>query len=168
MLPIDPPLTQAKLRASFGGPYVANDLADHIADLVDQMSEEQDKGKRQNLARMVLAYDRENIDAYLVLADAAASTGEALALLREAVRIGKHVWAETLYGKDIIQWWDMTGTRPFMRAIMAYGNALVGASQPDQAALCFETLIKMQPNDSLGAREALRLLTPRNSGGVSI
>jgi hypothetical protein len=93
-----------------------------------------------------------------VLADAAASTGEALALLREAVRIGQHVWSEALSGKERIEWWYMTGTRPFMRAIMAYGNTLATAGQPDQAALCFEALIEMQPNDSLEARDALSQL----------
>jgi predicted TPR repeat methyltransferase len=43
-----------------------------------------------------------------------------------------------------------------MRAIMAYGDALAGAGRPELAARCYWTLLRMQPEDSLGAREELK------------
>ena len=158
MLPIDPPLAKARLKGSACGPYVASDLADHVADLVDDMFDAEGKTAQVKAARMVLAYDRENIDAHLVLAEHAGSMAESIALLREAVRIGNHVWAPTLKGSQRVEWWGEPGTRPFMRAIMAYGQALADHGQPDQAKLCFKALLKMQPEDSLDARGELEKL----------
>jgi hypothetical protein len=131
--------------------------------LVDEMCEAEPK-EQTRWARMVLAYDRENIDALIVLAEHAGSIAESIALLREAVRIGNNVWGPALKGNVDVEWWWHSGTRPFMRAIMAYGNALAETGLPDQAALCYKALLSMQPGDSLGAGEELERVSSATGG----
>ncbi|HLZ66714.1 MAG TPA: hypothetical protein VKQ29_10825 [Aliidongia sp.] len=107
-------------------------------------------------------YDRENIEAYTVLAEHAQSVGERVALLREAVRIGNRLWAPVLEGSETVDWWRDLGTRPFMRAILAYGQALAEMDMPEHAEQCFKALLVMQPSDSLGA--AAELSKPSGPG----
>lgn len=155
MLPIDPPLTKAKLIDTAFGPFVSNDQQEHIATLIDRMQRAEGPQQAQ-LARFVLAYDRENIDALVTASKYAGSMSESLAILREALRIGVRLWGGPKSRKS--SWWWDPGTRPFMAAILAYGEALAAADQVEDAARCFEHLLKMQPEDGIGARSALDAL----------
>ena len=152
MLPIDPPLSIAKLERTPAGPYPAADLDPQIADLLDELADREGP-EQAACARNILARDPENVEALAVLSEHAECPAEALALLREAVRVGRALWE----GEDVTWWWN-PGTRPYMRAILAYGEALAAAGQTQQAALCFEHLLMLQPDDPLGARESLERL----------
>ena len=97
MLPIDPPLAKPKLSRTLTGARRSADIPAHISDLVDEMFDA-DGASQAQLARMVLAYDRENIEAFTVLAEHAQSVAERVTLLREAVRIGNRLWTPALNG----------------------------------------------------------------------
>jgi hypothetical protein len=51
-----------------------------------------------------------------------------------------------------------------MRAIMEYGRALAEAGQPDQAVLCYKTLLEMEPGDNLGAGAELERVSGLRTG----
>jgi hypothetical protein len=55
--------------------------------------------ERTRLAQAVLRADPEHIEAHMGLAEHAATRAEAIALLREAVRIGKRTWAPAIEGE---------------------------------------------------------------------
>jgi len=115
---------------------------DVLADLLDIMDTAE--GREQvDAARDVLKLDAANLEAYVVLAGHAETTAEALALLREAIRIGNRRWAPGDEADDVA-WWRDAETRPFMRAILAYGNVLAEAGLRDEAADCFRALRDMR------------------------
>lgn len=64
-----------------------------LLDLEEDMYEAEIPEERTRLAQAVLRLDPEHIEAHMGLAEHAATRAEGIALLREAVRIGKRTWA---------------------------------------------------------------------------
>lgn len=92
-LPLDPPLANANpsfSEAQFGP---GEEPKNSLLDLEEDMYEAEIPEERTRLAQAVLRLDPEHIEAHMGLAEHAATRAEGIALLREAVRIGKRTWA---------------------------------------------------------------------------
>lgn len=108
------------------------------------------------LATRALRRDPGCIEARLVLAEYSRDAETRYRHLRAAVVAGDALWAPVAarMGGDIT-WWGFAGTRPYMRAIHALGQAHFDAGKPGAAAHCFRSPLNMDPNDSLGVRHVL-------------
>lgn len=114
--------------------------------------------EQDETARKLLRIDPTNIKAYTVLAVHAASPAEAIALARESVRLGNQRWADRANAGERIDWWRDLETRPYMTAILLYGNFLAASGYRDEARAAFETLLDLHPTDGVGARFSLEEL----------
>jgi len=112
------------------------------------------KAKRRRVARRALGIDLDCIDAYTLLAIEADSLGEAIALLREAVRIGERHFAPLIEDEEM-EWWGFMGTRPYMRAIHELALALEEAGDTAEAEALYRRLLQMNPDDNQGVRALL-------------
>ena len=107
---------------------------------------------RAKYARKALMVDDDAIDAYVVLALSTEALGEQIALLREAVRIGKREWAEAIKRPAQHDFWLDIETRPFMRAARNLALALWQRGERDEAVTLVDFLLKLNPNDNQGMR----------------
>ena len=110
------------------------------------------KAARVKHAREALAIDPEAIDAYVILALSTESLGEQIALLREAVRIGKAHWSEAIRRPSQHDFWLDIKTRPFTRAVHNLALTLWERGEQDEAARLADFLLKLNPNDNQGIR----------------
>jgi hypothetical protein len=101
--------------------------------------------------------EHQRLAGLLMLADQATGA-ERLDLLHRAVELGMQLWAAELAGVRPVCWWEDGSTRPFMRAIMAYGRLLADQDEPVKAALCYKALLAIHPEDALGAQNQLHKL----------
>lgn len=112
--------------------------------------------------KVALEVDPDNIEALLAKAEyVKEDKAYRLEVLKRAVRVGSRLWApvEKEYGAEM-SWWDFPGTRPYMRAIFALGEASEEHGDRMTAAHCYESLIRMNAQDPLGARFGLERVRP--------
>ena len=125
---------------------------------VEKAWEARTAATRVKHARKALSIDADCIDAYVLLSHDAATEAEAIALLREAVRVGDRLFAPVLDHPDM-HWWGFIGTRPYMRAMHELGLALERARDLADAEEAYRRLLDLNPNDNQGVRMLLlRLL----------
>lgn len=104
-------------------------------------------------ARRALKVAPNEIDAYVVLAEVAATAAERQAFLREAVRIGAQEWAGRFKRPADTSFWLALGTRPYMRAVHGLALALWGTASPDkrlEAVGLALHLLRLNPHDNQG------------------
>ncbi|MFL7904327.1 hypothetical protein ACJ41P_24570 [Azospirillum argentinense] len=134
------------------GPYVESPADDYVA-----IMGESSGTRRLASVKLALEADPDNIEALVAKAAYITSDKEyRLGVLKHAVKVGAKLWApvEKAYGKEM-SWWDFPGTRPYMRAIHALGQACEEAGDLATAKHCYESLVRMSARDPMGARFAL-------------
>jgi hypothetical protein len=96
------------------------------------------------------------VEAHLALAEASPDDKTKIRHLLLACGHGGRLWHETSlrYG-DRMRWWEFLGTRPYLRAIKALGDAHLGRGELEDAQSRYQQLLRMDPADHQGA--ALRL-----------
>lgn len=146
--------TRARMVRGGCGPFVESP-ADHLV----QGMEEAEGERLIALAVLALRRDPGCIEAHHILSDSAPTQDLRLQHLRTAVETGDELFGPIAeaYGDDMC-WWSFPGTRPYMRAIHALGQALVDAGEIEQARACFERLLAMNPHDNQGIRFELERL----------
>ena len=139
------------------GPFVASP-ADWYMTIMDEGNDLH----RLAAVKVALEVDPDNIEALLAKAEyIKKDKAYCLEVLKHAVRVGSRLWApvEKEYGAEM-SWWDFPGTRPYMRAIFALGEASEEHGDRMTAAHCYESLIRMNTRDPLGARFRLERVRP--------
>lgn len=126
--------------------------ADSADELIDQAWDEATPAARVGYARRALIADPDAIDGYVILALSTEALGEQIALLREAVRIGRQRLAEAIKRPSAHYFWLDIETRPFMRAAHNLALALWRRGEPEEAVALVDLLLKLNPNDNQGAR----------------
>lgn len=121
-------------------------------ELIDRAWDATTAAARVKQARRALAADPDAIDAYAILALSTEALGERIALLREAVRIGRRQWAEAIKRPSRFDFWLDIETRPFMRATHNLALALWERGEREEAAALADFLLKLNPNDNQGIR----------------
>ena len=104
-------------------------------------------------ANFALHVDPGCIEAHLFMGRHLKDPEQAMPHLQRAVETGDKLWEDVARreGGDM-EWWGITATRPYMRAIHALGLAHREAGNEDEARECFGRLMEMNPNDNQGIR----------------
>lgn len=138
------------------------DAGDHLDAAWEALDDENTKAATEH-ARKALNLAPDEIDAYVLLAEIAATAAEKQALLREAVRIGTREWSACFRKPSDTSFWLSLGTRPYMRAVHSLAIALWDTGAADK---CLEAvglakhLLRLNPNDNQGMRFLLLAWLP--------
>ncbi|MBI3946534.1 MAG: hypothetical protein HY321_11490 [Armatimonadetes bacterium] len=115
-------------------------------------------GKRRvELAREALAISPDCADAYVLLAEEAATTAEeACDLYRQGVEAGERVLGpEMLEEEEEGHFWGMLETRPYMRARAGLARCLWLLGRHDEATAHWRDLLRLNQGDNQGNRHFL-------------
>lgn len=114
--------------------------------------------RRVQLARKAIKVDPDCADAYVILAEEAATVDDRLRHYGEGVRAGEQSLGPERFEQDVGYFWGITATRPYMRARLGLAMALDEAGRRDEAIEHFQELLRLNPQDNQGVRY---LLLPR-------
>jgi len=114
-------------------------------------------GKRRiELARRALKISEDCADAYVLLAEKAASSlAEAKHLYQQGVEAGERALGEKAFKEDAGHFWGILETRPYMRARAGLAQCLWMLGERDQAIAHFTDMLRLNPNDNQGIRYIL-------------
>lgn len=112
-------------------------------------------GKQAALAKKALDLSPDCADAYVLLAEAADSTDEALILYEKGVAAGERALGKEFFKQNIGHFWLMLETRPYMRARMGLGDTLWALNRRDEAISNYQEMLRLNPNDNQGVRDIL-------------
>jgi len=152
---------KGKPKARVPGTKSAPDAVDYAAeaalfDAQDLMYEAFDAqgDRRVALAREALAISPDCADAYLLLAEEAASSlEEACELLEQGVAAGARALGPGPFQEDVGHFWDLFETRPYMRARAALADTLWALGRREEAVEHQRDLLRLNPNDNQGVRD---------------
>lgn len=140
---------------TFFGKKSAQDNAYQAQLLIDQAVDEDEPERQIAMAQAALALSPTCSDAYLILAEYAASPEEEITLYEAAVNAAASEVGEKQLKKYEGHFWEVLETRPYMRARLELAECLRDAGRIDDAIDHFHTMIKLNPNDNLGCRQRL-------------
>jgi tetratricopeptide (TPR) repeat protein len=156
---LDPRFRERLLRQALAEEFGADDTSDPAMErayaLLDQAEEEQDPAKRARLARQALAACPDCADAYVMLADQAKTRRERIELLEQAVAAGERAVGPEMFRDAVGEFWLIMETRPYMRARFDLAQALWSDGRFDDAIGHARELLRLNPNDNQGVRDAL-------------
>jgi tetratricopeptide (TPR) repeat protein len=107
------------------------------------------------LAEQALKLDPNCVDAYVILAEKAASLDEALTWYEKGMRMGVKELGKAFFVENKGHFWGLIETRPFMRAKFHYAMTLYDLGEKSQATKQYEELLVLNPNDNQGVRYLL-------------
>lgn len=141
--------TTATVRS--GMAYYVDSPADRF---VEAIEEEPKPYVRMVLATRALRHDPGCIEAHLEMAAYLDDNDARMAHLGKAIETGEHLWqpVAAAEGGDL-DWWLVSATRPYMRAIHAMGVLHKENGKTEEARKCFEQLLDMNPNDNQRIRK---------------
>lgn len=157
----EPPFNPAALRVlmerTLGGlgPNKRND-EERAQDLVYDAMEASTWERRLRLVRQALELDPENVDALLMVAEAADLKGEErIEALRGVVAAGAKRLGKKAFKELVPHFWGFIETRPYMRARERLASALREAGRLDEAAAEYAGMLALNENDNQGVRYEL-------------
>jgi tetratricopeptide (TPR) repeat protein len=128
-------------------------------DIIYDAWEVTDPKRRIALAWKALEISPDCADAYVLLAEEAASSlTEALNLYRQGVEAGERALRKDAFEEDIGHFWGTLETRPYMRARAGLAECLWASGKHDEAIQHYKDMLRLNPNDNQGIRD---LLMPR-------
>jgi tetratricopeptide (TPR) repeat protein len=136
---------RGKLRSPLG-------IAQEIADLAWEAPRPQEQA---DLARKALSVSPDCADAYVILANQAASRDQARQLLEEGVAAGQRAIGSEAFETATGRFWLDQRTRPYMRARLGLAQCLWESGQRAQAVDHYAELLRLNPNDNQGVRYLL-------------
>ncbi len=128
---------------------------DRVFDYLDRAWECEVSSERTKWAGKVLGIDPDQLDAYLLLSQAEITIAERFALLNEAVRRGKIIWADEIKRPAQSYFWLDINTRPFMRCLHVLALAQWEADDRATAIKNARLLLRLNANDNQGIRSLL-------------
>jgi len=127
-------------------------IAQQIADLAWEAPRLQEQAE---LARRALSVSPDCADAYVILANQAASRDQARQLLEEGVAAGQRAIGLKTFETTTGRFWLDQRTRPYMRARLGLAQCLWESGQRAQAVEHYTELLRLNPNDNQGVRYLL-------------
>jgi tetratricopeptide (TPR) repeat protein len=140
-----------------GGPLSPEELArERAQDLVYDAWEAETDKEAVSLAWKALAVCSDCADAYVLLAELAASSpAEALAHFRRGAEAARRVLGEEVFAQDVGHFWALIETRSYMRALDGMAMMLWDLGEVEESIKhCWE-LLRLNPNDNQGVRHVL-------------
>jgi tetratricopeptide (TPR) repeat protein len=124
-------------------------------DIIYDAWEYRDPMKRAALARKALKLSADCADAYVLLAEAAATPAKALELYRQGVEAGERALGKEAFDNDAGHFWGILETRPYMRARAGLAQSLWDRGSHDDALAHWRDILRLNPNDNQGIRYVL-------------
>lgn len=159
--PFNPAALRALMERMLGGlgPSKRND-EQRAQDLVYDAMEAPTWEQRLRKVRQALELDPENVDALLMLAEAAElKSEERIAALRDIVAAGAKRLGKKKFRELVPHFWGFLETRPYMRARERLASELRDAGRLDEAAAEYAEMLTLNEGDNQGVRyELLPLL----------
>ncbi len=124
-------------------------------DLIDSTYSMPDKRDRVKIARKALKLSPDCVDAYVILAEAAATPLEACTLYQAGVKAGERSLGEQAFKEDAGHFWDIVETRPYMRARLGLAQCLWAMGKKEEAVRHYQGMLRLNPDDNQGVRDLL-------------
>jgi tetratricopeptide (TPR) repeat protein len=147
------------IQARFRGPIdtiasTASTPVERAQDLVYRAFDARGR-RRVQLARKALELSTDCADAYVLLAEESSDPGAARDLYAQGVAAGERVLGPDVLVQEAGHFWSDVRTRPYMRARFGLARCLDDLGQRDEAVTHYRELLRLNPNDNLGARYSL-------------
>ncbi|MFF2092741.1 SEC-C metal-binding domain-containing protein [Paenibacillus sp. NPDC058174] len=129
---------------------------EQAADLIYAAWEEPTPQRRVKLAQDALLLDPNNVDAYNLLAESAATKPkEAAYFYKQAMTIAEKDFGEAFFKEYKGHFWMYMPTRPYMRAKKGYAEVCVELDKLPEAIQHYREMLELNPMDNQGVRELL-------------
>ena len=138
-----------KFASGRGKPRNPLAIAQEIVDLAWEAQRPQEQAE---LARQALTVSPDCADAYVILANQAASRDQTRQLLEEAVAAGQRAIGPKAFETTAGHFWLDHSTRPFMRAKLGLAQCLWESGQRAQAVNHYAEMLQLNPGDNQGVR----------------
>jgi ST7 protein len=139
----------------FGAADAAFGPLDQAQDLMYQAFKVADAHERVNLAKKALEISGDCADAYVVLAENAPSLNAAFEYYQKGVAAGERALGPLVFQEQAGHFWGLLETRPYMRAREGLAHVLWRMARQEEAVSHLEELLRLNPNDNQGVRDAL-------------
>jgi tetratricopeptide (TPR) repeat protein len=149
----------AALRERFSGP-----MADVPSTATTPLEKAQDliyrafdaRGRRRlQLARKALELSADCADAYVVLAEESFAPETACNFYEQGVQAGERALGLDVFTRHAGRFWDIIGTRPYLRARYGLAQSLEDLGRIDEAIQHYRELIRLNASDNQGVRYSL-------------
>ena len=108
------------------------------------------------LARKAIGIDPDSADAYVILAeDAATSLAETIEFYQQGVLAGERYLGKETFDRDAGSFWGILSTRPYMRAREGLASSLWEAGGRDEAVRHYSDMLRLNSRDAQGIRYIL-------------
>ncbi|MFM7485585.1 MAG: hypothetical protein ACKOC0_03030 [Cytophagales bacterium] len=122
-------------------------------DLVYQASETEDVLAADQLIFQAFALDPDCVEAFEYLAEVAGSPMLSLMLFKYGFSAARKKLGEAYFKENKGYFWGLPETRPYMRCLQGYADALYLLGQPEAALEVYFEMLALNPNDNQGARD---------------
>lgn len=133
----------------------ATSALDRAQDLMYSAWDERSRARRVALARKALDISADCADAYVLLAEEAATAAEAEALYAAGCKAGERALGPAMFRDDAGHFWGILETRPYMRARLGLAECLQATAKHDEALAHYRELLRLNPGDNQGVRYIL-------------
>jgi tetratricopeptide (TPR) repeat protein len=114
------------------------------------------RGRRRiQLAKKSLEVSPDCADAYVLLAEEAATPEASLDLYRQGIAAGERAMGPGTMRDEVGHFWGIVATRPYMRAKMGLAQCLQDMERTDEAIGHYQDLLRLNPHDNQGVRDIL-------------
>lgn len=124
-------------------------------DLMYRAWEQRSRARRVALARKALETSADCADAYVLLAEEAATPEEACGLFAEGHQAGERVLGRAAFRDHAGYFWGLVETRPYMRARLGLATCLFQLGRHEEAVAHYRELLRLNPGDNQGVRYLL-------------
>jgi tetratricopeptide (TPR) repeat protein len=125
-------------------------------EIIRRAFESNSQRERIDLARKALQICADCTEAYLILAEEASSSlKHRIEMLQEGVKAGRRTLGPIYFKENVGSFWLFLETRPYMRALFAFAEALYEDGQMDASIEHYYELLRLNTNDNLGVRYTL-------------
>ncbi len=108
--------------------------------------------KRLALAIEALEQSADCADAYVILAEAASSLGQALEAYALGMRAGERALGPEVFDEEAGHFWGVAETRGYMRARAGLAQSLWLLGEHEAALAHYRAMLRLNPNDNQGVR----------------
>ena len=114
------------------------------------------RGRRRiQLAKKALEVSPDCADAYVLLAEEAATPEASLDLYRQGIAAGERAMGPDTMRDEVGHFWGIVATRPYMRAKTGLAQCLQDMERTDEAIGHYQDLLRLNPHDNQGIRDIL-------------